>query len=171
METIYWLLLLIPILIFIVFVRKRKKGTTHTTGVIQTTEANNTNAIISPQQDSEMIMSNDISQKENTPVTLSQDEIDDFVNQEIYRETVGGGLFDISESDDLFRDAAELTVNEQIGSASVLQQKLKIGYNRAGRIMDQLEFYGIIGPFDGTKARKVLIKDINSLNILMASFS
>ena len=72
---------------------------------------------------------------------------------------------DISERDSLFRDAAEVVVSAQQGSASLIQRKLKLGYNRAGRIIDQLEAAGIVGPFEGSKARQVLITDMNSLDI------
>lgn len=70
---------------------------------------------------------------------------------------------DISERDSLFRDAAEVIVTAQQGSASLIQRKLKLGYNRAGRIIDQLEAAGIVGPFEGSKARAVLIPDLSSL--------
>ncbi|HBI00197.1 DNA translocase FtsK, partial [uncultured Flavobacterium sp.] len=71
---------------------------------------------------------------------------------------------DISERDSMFRDAAEVIVTAQQGSASLLQRKLKLGYNRAGRLIDQLEAAGIVGPFEGSKARSVNIPDLNSLN-------
>ena len=71
---------------------------------------------------------------------------------------------DISERDTLFREAAEVIVNAQQGSASLLQRKLKLGYNRAGRLIDQLEAAGIVGPFEGSKARSVNILDISSLD-------
>jgi S-DNA-T family DNA segregation ATPase FtsK/SpoIIIE len=71
--------------------------------------------------------------------------------------------FDIGDRDSMFEDAAKIVVNHQQGSASLLQRKLKLGYNRAGRIIDQLEKAGIIGPFEGSKARKVLYSDITSL--------
>jgi DNA segregation ATPase FtsK/SpoIIIE, S-DNA-T family len=71
---------------------------------------------------------------------------------------------DISERDSLFREAAEIIVNAQQGSASLLQRKLKLGYNRAGRLIDQLEAAGIVGPFEGSKARSVNFLDINSLD-------
>lgn len=71
---------------------------------------------------------------------------------------------DISERDTLFREAAEIIVNAQQGSASLLQRKLKLGYNRAGRLIDQLEAAGIVGPFEGSKARAVNILDLNSLD-------
>ena len=62
-----------------------------------------------------------------------------------------------------FEEAARIIVLHQQGSASLLQRKLKLGYNRAGRIVDQLEAAGIIGPFEGSKARQVLIPDEVSL--------
>jgi S-DNA-T family DNA segregation ATPase FtsK/SpoIIIE len=71
---------------------------------------------------------------------------------------------DISERDVLFRDAAEIIVTAQQGSASLLQRKLKLGYNRAGRLIDQLEAAGIVGPFEGSKARGVNITDLVSLD-------
>ena len=70
----------------------------------------------------------------------------------------------ISERDTLFREAAEIIVTAQQGSASLLQRKLKLGYNRAGRLIDQLEAAGIVGPFEGSKARGVMIQDLSSLD-------
>ncbi len=70
---------------------------------------------------------------------------------------------DISERDSLFRDAAEVIVTAQQGSASLIQRKLKLGYNRAGRLIDQLEAAGIVGPFEGSKARSVLVPDLVAL--------
>ena len=69
----------------------------------------------------------------------------------------------IEDRDPLFKDAAEIVVTAQQGSASLLQRKMKLGYNRAGRIIDQLEAAGIVGPFEGSKARLVLIKDLIDL--------
>jgi len=74
-----------------------------------------------------------------------------------------GGDFSDMDRDALFEDAARVVVMHQQGSASLLQRKLKLGYNRAGRIVDQLEAAGIIGPFEGSKARQVLIPDEISL--------
>jgi DNA segregation ATPase FtsK/SpoIIIE, S-DNA-T family len=81
-------------------------------------------------------------------------------------------VFDASERDELFEDAARIIVMNQQGSTSLLQRKLKLGYNRAGRIIDQLESAGIVGPFEGSKAREVrvanemaleqFLKDLNS---------
>lgn len=74
---------------------------------------------------------------------------------------------DASERDALFREAAEVIVTAQQGSASLLQRKLKLGYNRAGRIIDQMEAAGVVGPFEGSKARQVLISDLASLDRLL----
>lgn len=74
---------------------------------------------------------------------------------------------DLSDRDSMFEDAARIIVTHQQGSASLLQRKLRLGYNRAGRIVDQLEAAGIIGPFEGSKARQVLIKDEASLEQLL----
>ena len=77
----------------------------------------------------------------------------------------GGGSsdLDMDDRDEKFEEAAKIIVLHQQGSASLLQRKLKLGYNRAGRIVDQLEAAGIIGPFEGSKARQVLIPDEISL--------
>jgi len=77
--------------------------------------------------------------------------------------------FDPSERDPMFREAAEVVVNAQQGSASLLQRKLKLGYNRAGRLIDQLEYAGVVGPFEGSKARQVLVQDIVSLDKLLGN--
>ena len=74
---------------------------------------------------------------------------------------------DIADRDKLFREAAEIIVTAQQGSASLLQRKLKLGYNRAGRIIDQLEAAGIVGPFEGSKARQVLVPDFVALDQLL----
>ncbi|WP_405252149.1 DNA translocase FtsK 4TM domain-containing protein [Dokdonia sp. Asnod3-C12] len=74
---------------------------------------------------------------------------------------------DASDRDALFRDAAEVLVIAQQGSASLLQRKLKLGYNRAGRIIDQLEAAGVVGPFEGSKARQVLVQDMAGLDQLL----
>jgi DNA segregation ATPase FtsK/SpoIIIE, S-DNA-T family len=70
----------------------------------------------------------------------------------------GGKDFDMADRDPLFDDAARLIVQSQVGSTSLLQRRMKLGYNRAGRLMDQLEMAGIVGPSQGSKARDVLIK-------------
>jgi S-DNA-T family DNA segregation ATPase FtsK/SpoIIIE len=77
--------------------------------------------------------------------------------------------FDFSQRDHLFEEAARVIVMHQQGSTSLLQRKLKLGYNRAGRLIDQLESAGIVGPFEGSKAREVLVKDEFSLELLLKS--
>ncbi|MEZ4778697.1 MAG: DNA translocase FtsK 4TM domain-containing protein [Flavobacteriaceae bacterium] len=95
-----------------------------------------------------------------------------YPNAHLLPEYVGeeGGTnldIDLGERDDLFREAAEVLVVAQQGSASLLQRKLKLGYNRAGRLIDQLEAAGVVGPFEGSKARQVLIPTIDALNQLL----
>ena len=75
----------------------------------------------------------------------------------------------IEDRDVLFKEAAEVIVIAQQGSASLLQRKMKLGYNRAGRIIDQLEAAGVVGPFEGSRARDVLISDLASLNAFLES--
>jgi len=104
--------------------------------------------------------------------TPEVEDVCDFIgNQRAYPEALllpeyidenssdGGSLEDLDELDSNFVEAARIIVMHQQGSASLLQRKLKLGYNRAGRIVDQLEAHGIIGPFKGSKAREVLIPD------------
>ena len=77
------------------------------------------------------------------------------------------GQVDLADRDVLFEDAAKVIVLHQQGSTSLIQRKLKLGYNRAGRLIDQLEAAGIVGPFEGSKARDVLIPDEYSLEQLL----
>ena len=85
-------------------------------------------------------------------------------------EDSGTGLdYDIADRDALFQEAAEVIVTAQQGSASLIQRKLKLGYNRAGRIVDQLEAAGIVGPFEGSKARQVLVPDLAALDQLLGN--
>lgn len=92
-----------------------------------------------------------------------------FLLPEYVGEEGDGGKedIDLSERDKMFEDAAKLVVQFQQGSASFLQRKLKLGYNRAGRIVDQLEAAGIIGQFEGSKAREVLCKDMAQLEQIL----
>lgn len=75
--------------------------------------------------------------------------------------------YNVSDRDAKFREAAEVVVIAQQGSASLIQRKLKLGYNRAGRIIDQLEAAGIVGSFEGSKARQVLVADLVALQFLL----
>jgi S-DNA-T family DNA segregation ATPase FtsK/SpoIIIE len=86
-------------------------------------------------------------------------------DEETDREAV-----DLADRDSMFDEAARVIVISQQGSTSLIQRKLKLGYNRAGRIMDQLEAAGIVGPFEGSKAREVLITDIASLEQMLKNF-
>src|SRR5436190_10014662 len=78
-----------------------------------------------------------------------------------------GKEFDLADRDPLFEDAARLIVQNQIGSTSLLQRRMKLGYNRAGRLMDQLEAFRIVGPGQGSKARDVLVKTEAELNEIL----
>ena len=78
---------------------------------------------------------------------------------------------DLNDKDALFDEAARTVVQSQSGSTSLIQRKLRLGYNRAGRIIDQLEAAGIVGPFEGSKARQVLIKDILELEELLKNLN
>ena len=80
-----------------------------------------------------------------------------------------GRDFDLSDRDPLFEDAARLIVQNQMGSTSLLQRRMKLGYNRAGRLMDQLEVAGIVGPNQGSKARDVLVKSESELQEILDS--
>lgn len=111
--------------------------------------------------------------------TPEVEKITDFIgsqraypNAHLLPEYIGeeGGTsidIDISDRDKLFKEAAEIIVIAQQGSASLLQRKLKLGYNRAGRLIDQLEAAGIVGNFEGSKARQVLVQDLVSLEQLL----
>jgi len=86
-----------------------------------------------------------------------------------YIDEEGGTSLDVNieDRDKLFKEAAEIIVIAQQGSASLLQRKLKLGYNRAGRLIDQLEAAGIVGNFEGSKARQVLVADLVALDQLL----
>ena len=85
--------------------------------------------------------------------------------EQINEETAS--ILSDEDRDPLFREAAQLIVMHQQGSTSMIQRKLKLGYNRAGRIIDQLEAAGIIGPLQGSKGRKVMIENEDQLNKLL----
>lgn len=89
----------------------------------------------------------------------------------VSEEEAGPGEVDLNNRDELFDDAARVVVMNQMGSTSMIQRKFSIGYNRAGRIMDQLEAAGVVGPSEGSKARQVLIQDEYSLEQLLNSLN
>lgn len=115
--------------------------------------------------------------------TPEVEEITDFIgNQQGYPQAfmlpeyvdekeLEGKDFDLADRDSLFEDAARLIVQNQIGSTSLLQRRMKLGYNRAGRLMDQLEAAGIVGPNQGSKARDVVIKNEMELEQHLQSLS
>lgn len=84
-------------------------------------------------------------------------------------EEAGPGQVDLNNKDEMFEDVARVVVSSQMGSTSMVQRRFSIGYNRAGRIMDQLEAAGIVGPSEGSKARQVLLQDEYSLEQLLNS--
>jgi S-DNA-T family DNA segregation ATPase FtsK/SpoIIIE len=110
------------------------------------------------------------------------EEVTDFIAQQrgyptammltpVEEEMGDGPEVDLDKRDDKFEDAARLVVQHQQGSTSLIQRKLSLGYNRAGRIVDQLEAAGILGPFEGSKARQVLVQDEFSLEQILNNLS
>jgi len=105
-----------------------------------------------------------IGEQRGYPDAFHLPEVADDSNEDIKNQ-------DPSERDELFEEAARIIVTHQQGSTSLLQRKLKLGYNRAGRIVDQLEAVGIIGAFEGSKAREVKIRDLESLEQFLKSIN
>ena len=107
-------------------------------------------------------------------IKLTEHEIQNFIEIEYknrLKKALGeDSVISESERDPLFREAAEIIVTEQQGSTSLLQRKLKIGYNRAGRIIDQLEEAGIIGPFEGSKERIVNIPSLANQKVFISDY-
>jgi len=110
------------------------------------------------------------------------EDVTDFIGQQkgystalmlnpVEEEAGSGPAVDLNKRDDKFEEAAKLVVQHQQGSTSLIQRKLSLGYNRAGRIVDQLEVAGILGPFEGSKARKVLVQDEFTLEQILSNLS
>jgi S-DNA-T family DNA segregation ATPase FtsK/SpoIIIE len=106
------------------------------------------------------------------------EDVTDFIGQQrgyptammlnpVADELGNGPDVDLDKRDDKFEEAARLVIQHQQGSTSLIQRKLSLGYNRAGRIVDQLEAAGILGPFEGSKARQVLVQDEFSLEQIL----
>ncbi len=104
-----------------------------------------------------------IGQQKGYPTAMMLNPVDE--------EAATGPEVDLDKRDDKFEEAARLVVQHQQGSTSLIQRKLSLGYNRAGRIVDQLEAAGILGPFEGSKARQVLIQDEFSLEQILSNLS
>ena len=85
--------------------------------------------------------------------------------------TGSGEALELRDKDDMFDQAALIVVQHQSGSTSLIQRKLRLGYNRSGRIIDQLEAAGIVGQFEGSKARKVLVRDEIELDELIKNMN
>jgi DNA segregation ATPase FtsK/SpoIIIE, S-DNA-T family len=114
--------------------------------------------------------------------TPEVDSITDFIGEQrgypqafllpeyVDEKELEGKDFDASSRDPLFEDAARLVVTSQIGSTSLIQRRMKLGYNRAGRLMDQLEAAGIVGPNQGSKAREVQVKNEMDLEEILSAF-
>lgn len=102
------------------------------------------------------------SQQGYTDAFMLPDYVDDSNNS-------GLTEVDLKKRDPLFEEAARLVVSHQQGSTSLIQRKLQIGYNRAGRIIDQLEAAGIVGPFEGSKAREVFYSDLSNLEQILSN--
>jgi S-DNA-T family DNA segregation ATPase FtsK/SpoIIIE len=87
----------------------------------------------------------------------------------MYEKKKASGSGFLSDLDPMFEDAARVIVRHQQGSVSLLQRRLKLGYSRAARIVDQLEEAGVVGPNDGSKARTVLIENEEQLETILRS--
>lgn len=104
---------------------------------------------------------------ESKEIVLTEQEVQEYINQEINERSSDEPKFDFDSTDfdPLFKEAAKVIVESQQGSAALLQRKLLLGYNRASRLIDDLEMTGIIGSFDGENARKVNIPNIHQLKL------
>lgn len=162
MDSKIWITLLVFILIYLIVRIMKSKGKYETRNN-STREKNDSKVAIEKY-----------TENKESPVekitSLTQEEIDSFVNQEIYERTVGGSFSNPNKLDDKIKEAAEIIIDNQQASASLLQRNLRLGYNRAGGIIDQLEAIGIIGPFRETLSREVLIENSEEINLLIKEY-
>lgn len=115
-----------------------------------------------------------INDEKELVVELTEEEKESLIEWFVHKDDEdyeSNKYFDPSQKDELFEDAARVIVAHQHGSTSLLQRKLKLSYNRAGRIIDQLEAKGILGPFEGAKAREVKFKDEITLEIALRNIN
>lgn len=126
-------------------------------------KAENPPASVSPIVPQEKILS-----EEEITAMINDIALDNFNSQN--EDYLDGLSFDINNKDALFEDAARLVVSSQSGSTALLQRRMKLGYNRAGRLMDQLEAAGIVGPNQGAKLRDVLIQTDTDLQMFLNHF-
>jgi S-DNA-T family DNA segregation ATPase FtsK/SpoIIIE len=89
----------------------------------------------------------------------------------VFEKKRGSGASGNGSQDEFFEEAAKIVVRHQQGSVSLLQRRLKVGYSRAARLIDELEAAGIVGPFDGSKAREVLVETEAELDVLLRNLS
>lgn len=164
MENIYWII--ITVIIFLVFLLYSNKKTS-TNSKHKSIEKNNGSST------KKQTSTNKINEETLGIITLTQEETNRFINREIYDRTIGSEFLYIcnTELDSLFEQAAEVLVIAQEGSTSLLQRNLRIGYNRASRIMEQLEYNKIVGPFESSKAREVYIKNKKELKIVLSKIN
>lgn len=143
------------------FLKKNKKREEENSKLSEPSVSQTTN-----ENEISKVSTSNLKEKE---IILSEDEIQEFIKREIKERTSSDANFELSSFlyDPKFKEAAEVIVVAQQGSASLIQRKLKLGYNRAGKLVDQLESAGIVGAFNGSKARDVLISDLSSLDTLL----
>jgi hypothetical protein len=126
-------------------------------------------ADVRPTADSNMPVSPKFTMSNEKPlptITLTPNEIEEFINDEVRYRLNGIEQVDLTILDPLLKEAATLIMLHQQGSTSLLQRKMRLGYNRAGKIIDQLEMLGVVGRFEGSKAREVFVSNSQELEDL-----
>jgi DNA segregation ATPase FtsK/SpoIIIE and related proteins len=173
---IFFIILLLLLLVFGVYRLINVKSNGKEKEEINSIEESDNNIVLSNVN---VVNSNEIYDEENMQLEIvddneiqqnySEDEIERLINEFAYSEiNYEESDFDINDKDPLFEEAARLIVQNQVGSTSLIQRRMKLGYNRAGRLMDQLEAAGIVGPNLGSKDREVRIKTEAELNEFLA---